>query len=87
MSLRKEWIQEDCNCGGYCDCGYYIVDVVNDYQHQRKPFNGHYPAKKEAKLLRRIMAQTGLTEAEVRSRKKYRKMLSETQINEKIFAR
>jgi transcription initiation factor TFIIIB Brf1 subunit/transcription initiation factor TFIIB len=68
-----------CKLNSCYDCGYYSTTIVNDYQHQRKPFEGHYAAKDEAKLLRRIMSQTGLTEAEVRDRKKYRVMLSETQ--------
>ena len=38
---------------------------------------GHIPNKSEAKLLRKLQAKTGLTEEEVRSRKKYRKMLSQ----------
>lgn len=37
----------------------------------------HYPNKMEAKTLRRIMSETGLTEEEVRSNIKYRRMLSE----------
>ena len=39
----------------------------------------HYPNKDEATLLRKIMAENGLTEEEVRSIKKYRVMLSEAQ--------
>lgn len=39
----------------------------------------HVPNKNEAKLLRKIMAETGLSEEEVRQHKKYRKMLSEEQ--------
>jgi hypothetical protein len=84
MSLNRTWVE---GCGLGCCEGYWDVEIVHNYQHQRKPFNGHYPAKKEAKVLRRIMSQTGLTEAEVRSRKKYRKMLSDTQVNEKVYAR
>lgn len=37
----------------------------------------HYPNKMEAKMLRRIMSETGLNEEEVRKDIKYRKMLSE----------
>jgi len=39
----------------------------------------HYPNKQEGKLLRRIMSETGLTEEQVRSHKKYRKMLTDAQ--------
>ena len=39
----------------------------------------HYPNKDEAKLLRKIMSDTGLSEEEVRAIKKYRVMLSEAQ--------
>ena len=39
----------------------------------------HYPNKDEAKLLRKIMSDTGLTEEEVRAIKKYRVVLSEAQ--------
>lgn len=61
------------------DEGYWVFPHPDHYVHTRQAFEGHYPAKHEAKLLRRIMSQTGLTEAEVRDRKKYRKMLSDTQ--------
>jgi len=37
----------------------------------------HYPNKNESELLRRIMSETNLNEEEVRSIKKYRKLLSE----------
>ena len=73
MSLNKEWIQT----GDGWDDGYYSCTVINEYKHQRAPFEGHYPNKNEAKVLRRIMAQTGLTEKEVRGIKKYRRMLAE----------
>jgi hypothetical protein len=39
----------------------------------------HYPNKNEAELLRKIKAETGLSEEEIRSIKTYRKMLSEAQ--------
>lgn len=39
--------------------------------------SGHVALGKEAKLLRRIMAETGLTEEEVRERECYRKQLAE----------
>jgi len=39
----------------------------------------HYPNKNEMRLLRKIKAETGLSEEEIRADKKYRKMLSEAQ--------
>ena len=39
----------------------------------------HYPNKDEAALLRKLMAENGLSEDEVRSIKKYRKMLTDAQ--------
>lgn len=39
----------------------------------------HYPNKDEASLLRNIMRKTGLSEEQIRSNAKYRKMLSEAQ--------
>lgn len=59
--------------------GYWMFPHPDHYKHQRKPFEGHYPDKHEAKLLRRIMSQTGLKEEEVRAIKKYRVMLSDAQ--------
>lgn len=43
------------------------------------PANVHLPNTNEAKMLRKIRAETGLSEIEVRNIKKYRKMLSEAQ--------
>ena len=39
----------------------------------------HCPGKNEAQLLRKLMSETGMNEAELREHKKYRKMLSDTQ--------
>ena|SRR5208283_5452804 len=39
----------------------------------------HYPNKDEVKMLRKLMAKTGLNEEEIRNIKTYRKMLSEAQ--------
>lgn len=39
----------------------------------------HYPNKDEGHILRQIMAQTGLTEAQVRADIKYRRMLAKAQ--------
>lgn len=43
------------------------------------PGGPHAPMKKESQLLRRLMAETGLTEEELREHKKYRVQLSEAQ--------
>lgn len=43
------------------------------------PAGIHIKNKNEAKLCRKLMAETGLTEAELRTHKKYRKMLSDEQ--------
>ena len=43
------------------------------------PPDEHLPNKDEAKMLRKLMAETGLSEIEVRNIKKYRKMLSKAQ--------
>ena len=40
---------------------------------------GHVMSKPEAKVMRRIQAETGMTEEQIRSYKKYRIMLSRTQ--------
>lgn len=41
----------------------------------------HVMMKPEAKVMRRLQAETGLSEEEIRSHKKYRKMLSDAQKN------
>jgi len=46
---------------------------------QMAPPGVHVPNKNEAKVLRKIMSETGLSEEEVRSHKKYRIELSEAQ--------
>ena len=38
----------------------------------------HYPGKEEAKLLRKLKLQTLTIEEEIRSHKKYRKMLADS---------
>lgn len=43
------------------------------------PTGVHIMNKNEAKLCRKLMAETGLTETELRTHKKYRKMLSDEQ--------
>jgi hypothetical protein len=45
----------------------------------------HYPGKGEAKLLRQLKSRTGLTEEQIRSHKKYRIMLSNTQKDESKY--
>jgi len=63
MSLNREFYYcGKCDYERECvDC-YESCDIVVDYVHQRNPFEGHYPNKNEAKALRRIMAQTGLSD-------------------------
>ncbi len=67
----------------------YIDDFEDNYptppysrRHGNKlsaPVDIHLPNKNEAKVLRRIMSETGLTEKEIRTHKKYRIKLSEAQ--------
>jgi hypothetical protein len=57
-------------------------EVSPSYISERKKYakpGEHIPNKNEAKLLRKLMSDTGLTEKELREHKKYRKMLSEAQ--------
>ena len=54
----------------------------HDYLSTKKltaPPDKHIPNKNEAKLLRKLMSQTGLSEKELREHKVYRKMLSKEQ--------
>jgi hypothetical protein len=54
----------------------------NSYIRERKKYakpGEHIPNKNEAKFLRKIMSETGMSEEEVRAHKTYRKMLSEAQ--------
>jgi hypothetical protein len=56
-----------------------------DYVYEglkRLPSGPHAPGGKEAKLLRRLMSETGLAEDQLREHKKYRVMLSEAQKSE-----
>lgn len=55
-----------------------ITTSVKDRKIAKDPTK-HYPNADESKVLRRIMAETGLTEEEVRGEKKYRKELSVAQ--------
>ena len=58
------------------------LDFVARGKKPRKIANDsskHYPNKNESRELRKIMAETGLSEAEVRADKKYRKQLSDAQ--------
>jgi len=61
----------------------YDDEYYDNYQFGSKNLNApkgvHIKNKNEAKLCRKLMASTGLTEAELRTHKKYRKMLSEEQ--------
>lgn len=65
---NKNFILTDAWGNGYLNPEHYV--------HTRKPFEGHYPNKNEAKLLRRIMSESGLSEKEVRAIKKYRILLA-----------
>ncbi len=61
-----------------------MIDGVdrNSYIRERKKHakpGEHIPNKNEAKLLRKLMSQTGMSEEELRSHKKYRRMLSQAQ--------
>jgi vacuolar-type H+-ATPase subunit E/Vma4 len=54
-----------------------------DYLSTRKrmaPPDKHITNKAEGKVLRHLMAETGLSEKQLREHKKYRKMLSDAQI-------
>lgn len=55
----------------------------NDFgsKNVNAPKGVHIMNSNEAKLCRKLMAETGLTEEELRKDKKYRKMLSEAQTN------
>lgn len=59
----------------------YDRSPPSSYLTKRKQFAGnkHIPNKNEAKLLRRLMSETGLTEAQLREHKTYRKQLSDAQ--------
>ena len=61
----------------------HYEDPSNDsYIRYKKKFakpGVHVPGKREATLLRKLMSETGMNEAELRVHKKYRKMLSDTQ--------
>ena len=67
-------------------CDDYNMDFrwrdPHDYLSARKlmaPPDKHIPNKNEAKLLRKLMSETGLSEKELREHKVYRKMLSDEQ--------
>lgn len=69
--------------GSYCvNFHYKEPDWQNSPRRLKKRMaapNVHIPNKAEAKTLRKIMAETSLTEAEIRTHKKYRKQLSDAQ--------
>ena len=70
-------------------CGLLYDDDNDEYQTEHRYYSRpikryakpgvHYPAKPEAKVLRRLQAETGLSEQELREHKKYRIMLSDAQ--------
>jgi hypothetical protein len=58
---------------------------LGDYVYEgleRIPSGPHAPGGKEAKLVRRLMSETGLTEEQLREHKKYRVMLAEAHKSE-----
>jgi hypothetical protein len=59
-----------------------IEEPYHDRRHRLKitlPPNVHFMNKNEAKMLRKLRAKTGLSEEVLRSFKKYRKVLSDSQ--------
>lgn len=58
-------------------CDYDWVPFENP--KSKLPANVHQMNKNEAKMLRKLSSETGLSENELRQIKKYRKMLSEAQ--------
>lgn len=60
----------------------YWGDVLPTYGSDNyfAPKGKHIMNKNEAKLCRRLMAETGLSEEELREHKKYRRMLSAAQV-------
>jgi len=71
--------------GFFDDDDDYWFDRPQNYMSARKAGkiandpSKHYPNKDEAAVLRKIKSDTGLSEEEIRSIKKYRVMLSEAQ--------
>lgn len=60
----------------------YDDEPVHDRRHRLKillPANVHLMNKNESKMLRKLKMKTKMSEAEIRSVKKYRVMLSEAQ--------
>jgi hypothetical protein len=69
VTVTREWDEDDQE---------YVR--VRERTYENIPDGApHAPNKNEGKELRRIMARTGLTEAEVRDRYQYRKQLSKAQ--------
>lgn len=61
---------------------YYWDSRPSSYIRERKRYakdGEHIPNKNEAKLLRKLMSDTGLSEEQLRSHKTYRVMLSNAQ--------
>ena len=61
------------------DCDEYWFGQEFGCKNKNAPEGVHIMNKDESKLLRRLMSENGMTEEEVRSHKKYRKMLSNAQ--------
>ena len=71
-----DWFESEIHYGGnlgpypYLSRKKYIAATIT---------GEHVPNKNEAKMLRRLKAETGLTEEQLREHYKYRKMLSDAQ--------
>jgi len=57
----------------------YWDSRIEGSKNRNVPRGVHIMGKPEAKVCRKLMADTGLTEEELREHKKYRKLLSEAQ--------
>lgn len=76
MEEKKHKVAGDEGCGKDPD------DANSSFYYNKKKYavpGVHIMMKKEAKLLRKLMSDTGMTEVQLRAHKKYRKMLSDTQ--------
>lgn len=73
MSLFEDW--------DFSDKKYYSIPdwKLRKIKSNNPDLTKHYPNQNEARVLRKLMSQTGMNEEEIRSHKKYRVMLSEAQ--------
>ena len=64
-----------------CWCQDYEAPEYGTKQNTRRYQRGeHVMNSNEAKVMRRLQSETGMSEAEIRTHKKYRVMLSEAQV-------